>query len=163
VETFFTFTGDRIEQFMHGRAIEPMWIEDPMAYASIAGAAHKDIVAAGESCTALADLIALHQAGIGRLILDVQYLGGPLRFLEAARTLAAMGAEIGSHIYSHESLHLLAALPVSMPVEVFDWWQPIFNEEPCPDQEGKLRVQGPGLGRTLNRDSLERYGVRVAV
>jgi L-alanine-DL-glutamate epimerase-like enolase superfamily enzyme len=161
VEAFFTFTGNRVEAFMAGRLREPMWIEDPMAYRAIAGVAHKNIVAAGESCTTLADLIALHRCGIARLILDVQYLGGPLRFLEAARTLQAMGAEIGSHIYSHESLHLLAALPASMPVEVFDWWQPIFNEEPRPDGDGKLRVQGPGLGRSLDRACLEHHGVRV--
>jgi L-alanine-DL-glutamate epimerase-like enolase superfamily enzyme len=158
VEAFFSFTGDRVERFMAECSAEPMWIEDPMSYAVIDGAGHKPLIAAGETCTSLAQLIALRRAGILRLILDVQYLGGPLHFLEAARVLQALGSEVGSHVNSHESLHMLAALPESMPVEVFDWWQPIFNEIPQPGADGRLAVSGPGMGRTLNEDSLRRYG-----
>ena len=76
----------------------------------------------------------------------------------AARTLQALGCEVGSHTFAHESLHLLATLPRSMPVEVFDWWHPFFAGEPEPDAEGRLTVIGPGLGRGLNEDSLSRYG-----
>jgi L-alanine-DL-glutamate epimerase-like enolase superfamily enzyme len=99
---------------------------------------------------------------VERLILDVQYIGGPLHFLEAARTLQALGCEVGSHTFAHESLHLLAALPQSLPVEVFDWWHPVFNEEPEPDSEGRLAVRGPGLGRTLNEENLRLYGRGIA-
>jgi L-alanine-DL-glutamate epimerase-like enolase superfamily enzyme len=162
VETFFKFSPSRISAFMQGRSREPMWIEDPMPYHAIEEAPHKSLVAAGESCIATAELLALRRAGINRLILDVQYIGGPLHFLEAARTLQALGCEIGSHTFAHESLHLLGALPDSMPVEVFDWWHPIFNEEPEPDGQGRLAVQGPGLGRTLNGETLARCGQQVA-
>jgi L-alanine-DL-glutamate epimerase-like enolase superfamily enzyme len=161
VETFFKFSPSRISEFMQGRSREPMWIEDPMPYHAIGEATCKPMVAAGESCIATAELLALHAAGIHRLILDVQYIGGPLHFLEAARTLQALGCEIGSHTFAHESLHLLGALPDSMPVEVFDWWHPIFNEDPEPDSLGRLAVPGPGLGRTLNEQTLERCGRRV--
>jgi L-alanine-DL-glutamate epimerase-like enolase superfamily enzyme len=161
VETFFTFTGSRIETFVGGVSGQPLWIEDPAPYGSIGQLGHKDLIAAGETCISTYELVALHRAGIDRLILDVQFLGGPLQFLEAARTLLALGCRVGSHTKSHESLHLLAALPQSMPVEVFDWWQPIFNEEPTPDSLGRLAVQGPGLGRTLNEKSLEAYGQKI--
>jgi len=163
VEAFFTFTGDRVARFMQGCDAPPMWIEDPMRYGAIGQVAHKDLIGAGESCTTLTELLALRRSGIDRLILDVQYLGGPLRFLEAARTLRAMGAEIGSHVFTHESLHLLAALPASLPVEVFDWWQPIFREAPSPDADGRLQVRGPGFGRTLDEDNLRRFGEMVVL
>jgi L-alanine-DL-glutamate epimerase-like enolase superfamily enzyme len=158
VEAHFKFSAERTRQFMQARSREPMWIEDPMPYHAIAGASCKDLVAAGEACISLSELLALRQVGINRLILDVQYLGGPLRFLEAARTLQALGCEVGSHTFAFESLHLLAALPHSMPVEVFDWWQPVFTEAPEPDGVGQLAVRGPGLGRSLNMESLRRYG-----
>ena len=158
VEAHFKYSTERTRQFMQARSREPMWIEDPMPYHSIAEASCKDLVAAGEACISLSELFALRDVGINRLILDLQYLGGPLRFLEAARTLQAHGCEIGSHTFAHESLHLLAALPRSMPVEVFDWWDPVFSEAPEPDVEGQLAVRGPGLGRSLNADSLRRYG-----
>jgi L-alanine-DL-glutamate epimerase-like enolase superfamily enzyme len=161
VETFFKFSPSRISEFMQGRSREPMWIEDPMPYHAIAEATCKPLVAAGESCIATAELLALHTAGVNRLILDVQYIGGPLHFLEAARTLQALGCEIGSHTFAHESLHLLGALPDSLPVEVFDWWHPVFNEDLQPDSLGRLAVQGPGLGRTLNEQTLGRCGQRV--
>jgi L-alanine-DL-glutamate epimerase-like enolase superfamily enzyme len=162
VETFFKFSPARISEFMQGRSREPMWIEDPMPYHAITAATHKPLVAAGESCISTAELLALRNVGVERLILDVQYIGGPLHFLEAARTLQALGCEVGSHTFAHESLHLLAALPQSLPVEVFDWWHPVFNEEPEPDSEGRLAVRGPGLGRTLNEENLQLYGRRIA-
>jgi len=158
LETHFKFSPARTQEFMRGRSRAPMWIEDPAPYHAIADAACKELVAAGEVCISLSELLALRQVGIGRLILDAQYLGGPERFMEAARTLQALGCEIGAHIFAHESLHLLAALPESLPVEVFDWWDPIFAEEPTPDAEGRLAVRGPGFGRTLNLENLQRYG-----
>ena len=158
VEAHFKYSHERTCQFMRGRSREPMWIEDPMPYHAIAEASFKDLVAAGETCISLSELLELRKVGINRLILDVQYLGGPLRFLEAARTLQALGCEVGSHTFAYESLHLLAALPLSMPVEVFDWWQPVFAETLEPDAVGRLAVRGPGLGRSLNMESLERYG-----
>ncbi len=161
VEAHFKYSSERTSQFMHGGSREPMWIEDPMPYHAIAGASCKNLVAAGEACISLSELLALRKVGIGRLILDVQCLGGPLRFLEAARTLQALGCEIGSHTFAFESLHLLGALPQSMPVEVFDWWDPVFAEAPEPDAAGQLAVRGPGLGRSLNIESLERYGRSV--
>jgi L-alanine-DL-glutamate epimerase-like enolase superfamily enzyme len=161
VEAHFGYTPERTRTFMQGRSREPMWIEDPMPYNVIAEASCKELVAAGEVCVTLSELLTLRAVGIKRLILDVQYLGGPLRFLESARTLQAMGCEIGSHTFASESLHLLAALPTSMPVEVFDWWHPIHVGEPEPDADGRLAVTGPGLGRRLNEESLTLYGRQV--
>jgi len=161
LEAHFKFSPERTEEFMASCQREPMWIEDPAPYHAIDKASCKALVAAGEVCISLSELLALRGQGIERLILDVEYLGGPLRFLEAARTLQALGCEVGSHTFAHESVHLLAALPDSMPVEVFDWWHPVFTEEPEPDGNGRLAVRGPGLGRSLNEGNLLRFGRRV--
>lgn len=139
-----------------------LWVEDPVPYAQIGQLAERGGVAAGERCHSLQELLALRATGLRRLILDVEYLGGPLRFLEAARSLMALGCEVGSHMYAPESVHLLGALPDSMPVEVIGWCGPLAKEVPVPDAQGCLRVQGPGLGRTLRRGLLERQGRRIA-
>jgi L-alanine-DL-glutamate epimerase-like enolase superfamily enzyme len=138
-----------------------LWVENPVPYARIGELAERGDVAAGERCHDLAELLALRAAGVRRLILDVACLGGPLRFLEAARILMALGCEVGAHMYAPESVHLLGALPDSMPVEVIGWCGPLAKEVPVPDAQGCLRVQGPGLGRTLRRDVLARQGQRL--
>ena len=146
------------------RAGEPMWVEDPVPYGAIHELDQRDgssRIAAGESCGTVAELLELRRAGVGMLILDVEFLGGPLRFLETARTLQALGCEVGSHMFAFESLHLLAALPGSMPVEVIDWCSALFNEKPAPDAGGRLAVRGPGFGRSLCLDTLSRYGRRM--
>ena len=43
-----------------------------------------------------------------------------------------------------------------LPVEVFDWSDPLMEEPPRPDEHGRLRVTGPGFGVTLDRQTLER-------
>ncbi len=150
------------DRFAHLAGAGLLWVEDPVPYARIGQLAERGGVAAGESCHDLQELLALRAAGVRRLILDVEYLGGPLRFLEAARSLMALGCEVGSHMYAPESVHLLGALPDSMPVEVIGWCGPLAKEVPVPDAQGCLRVQGPGLGRTLRREVLARQGRRIA-
>jgi L-alanine-DL-glutamate epimerase-like enolase superfamily enzyme len=158
IDFVFQSTLSRVREFRRRADAEPMWIEDPTGYEVIAGFGSGDRLAAGEQCSAEDELQALRAGGIGRLILDVECLGGPLRFLEAARNLQALGCEAGAHKYAHESIHLLAALPRSMPVEMLDWWNPLFNETPAPDARGHFAVRGPGLGRTLRESTLARHG-----
>ena len=124
--------------------------------------ADTQIVAAGESCASTGALLDLQGCGVRHLILDAQMLGGPIRFLEAARALHALGCRIGSHLFVHESTHLLSILPVSMPVAALDWWNPLFEDTPQPDEDGRVAVSGPGLGRTLRADTLARYGRQIA-
>lgn len=159
----FVFQWDlaRTREFSRLISAAPMWIEDPVTYDLIGAFGADEGLAAGESCESAAALVKLHAGGIGRLILDVECLGGPLRFLEAARILQALGCEVGSHTFAHESIHLLAALPDSMPVEMLDWWNPLFNEVPAPNGDGAYAVEGPGLGRTLREETLERFGKAI--
>lgn len=151
----------RTREFARAIHAEPMWLEDPVPYDALGQLDAPMRIAAGESCNSAQELLALRAAGVSRLILDVEYLGGPLRFLEAARMLQALGCEVGSHLFAHESLHLLAALPHSMPVEVLEWGGALFDEFPRPEAGGSVPVKGPGFGRTLREDTLERYGRKL--
>ena len=77
-----------------GRAGDLLWVEDPVPLKLIHHLVDvSTMVAAGESRTTLADLEALYRTGaVPAMLLDVQQLGGPERFLDAARRLASSGA-----------------------------------------------------------------------
>ena len=124
-----------------------LWVEDPAPHAAI----HRvkphafNTIAAGEKATTASELYELQaRSGLRNIIIDVQYIGGPMRFLETARTLSALGATVGGHRFSHYSTHLLASLPRSLPVELLDWTNPVFRPLVGPDATGKLNVEGPG-------------------
>ena len=84
-----------------------------------------------------------------------------MRFLEAARALAGR-ARIGGHIYTAQSLHLLACVDAPLPVEAFDWSDSLFLQPPAPGPDGRIAVRGPGFGNELNEEVLLRHGRAVA-
>jgi L-alanine-DL-glutamate epimerase-like enolase superfamily enzyme len=145
------------------RAGDLLWVEDPVPLGVIAELRGvPGLVAAGESLTSLADLEALHATGaVGAMLLDVQQIGGPQRFLDAARRLGAAGARVGSHIFTHVSVHLLAAIDDPLPVEAFDWSDPLCLVAPTPSRTGMLAVTGPGLGVEPDLVALARLGTRI--
>jgi L-alanine-DL-glutamate epimerase-like enolase superfamily enzyme len=91
----------------------------------------------------------------------VQYVGGPVRWLEAARTLNALGATVGAHRFSHYSIHMMACLPRSLPIEMLDWTNPAFHPLASPDASGRLPVEGPGFRIQLDQGVIDRHGVKV--
>jgi L-alanine-DL-glutamate epimerase-like enolase superfamily enzyme len=143
------------------------WVEDPVPYSDLGslmsrlsvGAA---FVAAGESLTERTELLELRRRdGIDAVLLDVQQVGGPARFLRAAEELAALGARIGAHVFTPVSTHLLACVDDPLPVEVFDWSDALFTAAPAPGADGHLPVVGPGIGTDLDLTAVERLGTLV--
>jgi L-alanine-DL-glutamate epimerase-like enolase superfamily enzyme len=59
------------------------------------------------------------------------------------------------------STHLLACVDDPLPVEVFDWSDALFAVAPVPRPDGRLAVDGPGLGVDLDPDALDRLGALV--
>src|SRR5207253_5511353 len=118
-----------------GRVGDLLWVEDAAPYEVLDGIAGAPApVAAGESHESIDALIELRErAGVDYVLLDVQRVGGPSRFLAAAHALAARGARIGSHVYTPQSAHLMACIADPLPVEVFDWSDPLFTRPPRPD------------------------------
>jgi L-alanine-DL-glutamate epimerase-like enolase superfamily enzyme len=142
----------------------PLWYEDPVPYARLAEVAGVGApIAAGESLPDLAALRSLLGGGVASLILlDVKWLGGPRRFLAAARALMADGARVGAHVHTAQSAHLLAALPASLPVEDFRWSDALMVDPPRPLPDGSIAARGPGFGVELSLDALARFGHEVA-
>ena len=161
VDFVFKSDASSVNDFVAAAVSPPMWIEDPVAYEHLGAIQAIELVAGGEACRTTAELMRMHDAGVGQAILDLQVLGGPLRFLEAARVLNALGCRVGSHTFAHESPHLLATLPASMPVEVLDWWNALYEEPVRPDDQGRLAVRGPGFGFTLREETLAAHGKKL--
>jgi L-alanine-DL-glutamate epimerase-like enolase superfamily enzyme len=164
VDAFHSWRPDQALAFVARAPAPLLWVEDATAYDEL-GAVSTAMapLAAGESLESLAELTALRtHARVDFVLLDVQRLGGPMRFLSAASALAAAGARIGAHVYTGVSAHLLACVDDPLPVEVFDWSDPLLDPPPAPGVDGRLAVAGPGLGLTLRSDTLDRFGLVVA-
>lgn len=149
--------------FLRAAPVRPLWLEDPVKYdqlGEIKLGGH--VIAAGEVLHSTSELVRLHGTGkIANIIIDVQAIGGPVRFLEAARLLHALGARIGSHRFPQQSAHLLACLPESLGVEAVDWANPSLSALPDPDPAGKVAVLGPGFNTSVHRQTIDDYGERV--
>ena len=163
LETGSEWTAEIANAFMQACTAPLMWIEDPEAHDKIHRVHDHPLhtIAAGEKATSAVELYDLFTRGrLRKLIIDVQYVGGPVRFLEAARTLNALGATVGAHRFSHYSMHLLACLPRSLPIEMLDWTNPVFHPLAGPDASGRLPVEGPGFRIQLDQAIIDRHGVK---
>jgi L-alanine-DL-glutamate epimerase-like enolase superfamily enzyme len=166
LETGSDWTADIANEFLEACSAKLMWVEDPAPHDKLHLVRDHPFnpIAAGEKSTSARELYELYsRARLRKLIIDVQYVGGPVRFLEAARVLNALGATVGGHRFSHYSIHLLAALPRSLPLEMLDWTNPAFQPLAAPDASGRLPVEGPGFRIELDQKVIDRYGVKVAL
>lgn len=153
------------EAFVEGCETPLLWVEDPTRYEVLGALLMLGApIAAGESLETLAELNALlANARVDCALLDLQRLGGPLRFLAVAHALAARGVRIGAHIYTAASAHLLACVDDPLPVEVFDWSDALFETPPASGPDGRIIVDGPGFGAALRVETLERHGRRFDI
>ena len=163
VDSFHLWTPQQARAFVDAVPVALLWVEDATPYddlAQLKGLAAP--LAAGESLETLDDLEALRaRCSLDYALLDVQRIGGPQLFLQCAHALAARGARIGSHVYTAHSLHLLAAVNEPLPVEVFDWSDPLIARPPSAEPDGRILVRGPGFGIDINNDVLHRHGRQV--
>jgi L-alanine-DL-glutamate epimerase-like enolase superfamily enzyme len=165
VDAVCSWSGADARAFVERASAPLLWLEDPTPYDDLPALGKLDApVAIGESVQEIADLENLRRTcGLEYALLDVQQLGGPVRFLAAANALAAQGVRIGSHIYTAPSAHLMACVDQPLPVEVFDWSDLLMDPPPAPSASGQIPVLGPGLGVALRHETLHRHGTRVMV
>ena len=164
LETGSDWTEAIANEFLDACDAKLMWVEDPEAHDKIHLVRDHPVngIAAGEKSTHARELYDLFTRGrLRKLIIDVQYIGGPVRFLEAARILTALGATVGGHRFSHYSMHLLAALPRSLPIEMLDWTNPAFHPLAGPNASGRLPVEGPGFHIVLDQAVIDRHGMKL--
>ncbi|MBA2357246.1 MAG: mandelate racemase/muconate lactonizing enzyme family protein [Actinobacteria bacterium] len=155
------------------QAFEPLgihWFEEPVAWFDpVVGlgrvAAHTSVsLASGErelhrfGCRDLVD-----HSGIRYLQFDATRAGGITEWLRCAAYAGAHGVLMAPHHDPQIHGHLVAAVPNGYVLEVFPnpvrdpLWSELFVEQP-PVVGGELVLgEAPGLGVTLNRDTLARY------
>ncbi len=155
---------DDANAFIEAAQGQYLWTEDPVKYDVIGQvrATANSTITAGETCATTAGLIKLFDEGkVRSIVIDVQCIGGPVRFLEAARLLQSLGATIGGHRFPYYSSHLLATLPRSLPLETIDWANPSLQPYHMPDTNGRVPVEGPGFAVRINQTIFDRYARRV--
>lgn len=145
---------EQVRQILPRILMPLMWLEDPVPYGDVAKLTDVPGVAVGEISCNLGQLEDLARAGAGFLLPDLGCIGGPLRFLEAARQLEARGSKVGSHAYPYHSLHLLSCLGAPLPVEVMNWGAELFVDLPEPGVDGRMTARGPGFGLAVNEGLL---------
>jgi L-alanine-DL-glutamate epimerase-like enolase superfamily enzyme len=100
---------------------EPLAPEDTAGYRAVTSAAPMTI-AAGELCATERELMALAEAGVGVIQIDVTRVG-MTQGIRIAERVAALGARVVNHTYTHAlnlaaSLHLMAVAPAVSLCEV---------------------------------------------
>lgn len=166
LETGSDWSADIANEFLDTCNMRLMWVEDPAPHSDLHLVRDHPLntITDGEKAVYASELYELFTRGrLRKLIIDVQYIGGPVRFLEAARALNALGATVGAHRFSHYSVHLLSALPRSLPIEMLDWTHPAFYPLAGPDASGCLPVKGPDFHIDLNQAVIGRHRVRVSI
>jgi L-alanine-DL-glutamate epimerase-like enolase superfamily enzyme len=151
-----------------GRAFEShqvFWLEEPVDHDDLHG--HAAIaealtvpVATGENIylpNGFRDLIEQRSCDI--LMPDVQRVGGVTGWMRVAALAQAWRLPIASHLFPEVSVHLLAASPTALLLELMPWAQPIMAE-PLIIQNGSVVVPPrPGLGLVFDTAALERYAI----
>ena len=101
----------------------------------------------------------LEAGAVDIVMIDVLRAGGITPWLKIAGMAQAFNLPVVSHLLPEIHVHLIAAIPNGLTVEYMPWSGQLFEEVPQV-KDGELAVpQKPGLGLTLNREVIKRYGV----
>jgi L-alanine-DL-glutamate epimerase-like enolase superfamily enzyme len=146
------------------------WIEEPVRWEDQLGglrAVHEassiPVVAGQGEITRFGcrDLI-LH-GKVDILNVDVTIAGGVTEWRRIAAMASSMNVQMAHHEESQVALHLMAAIPHGLYVEIFPDIErdPLWYELPCERpiiRAGYMHLpDGPGLGLNLNEEVIDRY------
>ena len=148
---------------------EPLHPDDLDGFAALVDAT--DIpIATGEKETSLAGFAQLMRHGRPDIVQpDLARVGGITETLRVWDLAAAEGTELIPHCWSTDVLvsataHFLASREAAIPLEFCLEDNPLRRDlavEPLRSIDGRVRVpEGPGLGITLRRDTIEQHAVR---
>ena len=155
------------------RAVAPYnirWIEEPVSwYDQLAGlravreATSIPVVAGQGEITRFGcrDLI-LH-GGVNILNVDVTIAAGITEWRRIAAMASAFNVQMAHHEESQVALHLLASIPHGLYVEIFPnlkrdpLWYELPVERPLIRDGYMYLTDRPGLGLTLNKETVARY------
>jgi L-alanine-DL-glutamate epimerase-like enolase superfamily enzyme len=149
--------GRRLEEFNLAWFEEPVPAYDLEGSARVAAALDTPI-ASGETEYArygFRDMLNARAADV--LMPDLGRVGGVTEFIKVAHMADAVDVPISSHIYSEQSLTLMAALGNATYLEHMPWFDSLFCEK-LEMKDGMIVVpERPGFGFTFDKDAVERY------
>jgi len=147
---------------------EPVYADNIDGYAKISGATDTRIVGGEEEYTAYGFKDFISRGNVDGVQPDVARSGGITHMNKIAAQAAQAGIPFLPHGYSTDilvaaSLHLIAANQNAPLMEYCIEDSPLrweVVEEDLPVVDGRISIPDkPGLGITLNRDTIERYSV----
>lgn len=149
--------GRRLEEF--GLA----WLEEPVPAYDLAGSARVAAaldtpIASGETEYARYGFRDMLQAGAADVLMpDLGRVGGVSEFVKVAHMADALDVPVSSHIYTEQSVMLVAALGNASYLEHMPWFGGLFREK-LEMRDGMIVVpERPGFGFTFDLDAIERY------
>lgn len=149
--------GRRLEEF--GLA----WFEEPVPAWDLDGSARVAAaldtpVASGETEYARYGFRDMLKAGAADVLMpDLGRVGGVSEFVKVAHMADAVDLPVSSHIYTEQSLSLVAALGNATYLEHMPWFAGLFREK-LELRDGLVVVpERPGFGFTFDPDAVERY------
>lgn len=144
---------------------EIWWLEEPVTAYDFEGYAEvranaEIFIATGETVFTpheFKNLVQVRAADI--LMPNLQRVGGITGWLKVADLAELYQLPVASHVYSEINVHLLAAIPNGLVLEVVPWWPRIFVEN-LQLTEGKANPPDrPGIGVTLDEKVVRDHRV----
>jgi L-alanine-DL-glutamate epimerase-like enolase superfamily enzyme len=143
-------TASRLAQRLAG--LDILWFEDPVEYEDNDGlrafAAESPIpLGTGEHIYGLDHLKQLLDLGVTEyLVLDLERIGGITDFLAAAALAEAYRVHIGTHVYTHASVQLLATARTGAWCEYSPLWDGYFGKPDIAAGYIRYDTGRPGIG-----------------
>jgi|GEM_PF-622874 L-alanine-DL-glutamate epimerase-like enolase superfamily enzyme len=143
-------------------AYDVYWLEDPIQHNDFAG--YNQLVNAldipittGEYHYGHRPIYDLVTAGAADIVMiDAHHVGGFDPWMKAAAVCEMANRPVATHLSPELAVHLGAATSNLLTVEYMTWSFGLFNESMDLDENGDLKLpQGPGLGVTLNEDTVK--------
>lgn len=92
------------------------------------------------------------------LMPDLQRMGGYTEFRKVIGQMAAADIPFSPHIFTEQSLHLVAAAPGGMYAEHMPWFATLLVEKMVVESDGCTAMPArPGVGFTFDLDAVEAY------
>jgi len=152
-----------------GRRLEAFdltWFEEPVAHYDYRGSAEVAAaldtpIASGETDYTRYGFRAMIEARAADVLMpDLMRVGGVTEFLRVAHLAAAYELPVSSHLFSEQSVSILASLANATWLEHMPWFERLYSEK-LEIRDGKAVVpERPGFGFSFDLDAIERLRIK---
>jgi L-alanine-DL-glutamate epimerase-like enolase superfamily enzyme len=151
--------GRRIEEFGLGWFEEPVPAYDLEGSARVAAALDTPIASGETEYTRYGFRAMLEAKAADVLMPDLARVGGVSEFIKVGHLAAAFDVPISSHVFTEQSLSLMASLSNATYLEHMPWFGALYREK-LELRDGMVPVpERPGFGFTLDLDVVDRHRI----